>query len=118
MSSTTPDDTLRLEFDRFDNDKSGAIDEDEFHALVRSLGVAFSAEQTATAFSPSTPTETGASTSSNSRSGGRAGVSADFSGRSVARDGAALRLRFGGASDRRRFAGRATGDGLVFVLHA
>ena len=41
---------LRKEFDRVDADKSGAIDEDEFAALVASLGVKFTAEQLAIAF--------------------------------------------------------------------
>ena len=41
---------LRAEFERVDADKSGAIDEDEFAALVRSLGVKFTAEQVAVAF--------------------------------------------------------------------
>jgi len=43
-------DELRAEFDRFDTDKNGTIDEDEFSALVASLGVQFTPEQTQTAF--------------------------------------------------------------------
>ena len=43
-------DPLREEFDRFDADGNGWIDEDEFAALVRSLGVTFTAEKVAVAF--------------------------------------------------------------------
>lgn len=41
---------LRSEFDRFDEDENGSIDEDEFARLVVALGVKFTPEQTATAF--------------------------------------------------------------------
>ena len=36
---------LRREFDRFDTDGNGVIDETEFGALVASLGVKFTPEQ-------------------------------------------------------------------------
>jgi Ca2+-binding EF-hand superfamily protein len=49
MTEKKPEE-LRAEFDRFDTDKNGAIDESEFSALVSSLGIRFSAEQTQTAF--------------------------------------------------------------------
>ena len=49
MSEET-DTELRREFDRFDDDKNGSIDEDEFGRLVVALGVKFTPEQTATAF--------------------------------------------------------------------
>ena len=45
-----PDAELRQEFDRADTDKSGAIDEDEFAALVASLGVTLTAEEFQVAF--------------------------------------------------------------------
>jgi Ca2+-binding EF-hand superfamily protein len=41
---------LRQEFDRFDTNKNGTIDEDEFSALVATLGVRFTAEQLQIAF--------------------------------------------------------------------
>lgn len=41
---------LRAEFEKFDADKSGYIDESEFSQLVKSLGVDLSAEKTAVAF--------------------------------------------------------------------
>jgi Ca2+-binding EF-hand superfamily protein len=49
MSDGSPD-TLRQEFDRFDADGNGWIDEDEFAALVRALGVTFTPEKVAIAF--------------------------------------------------------------------
>jgi Ca2+-binding EF-hand superfamily protein len=41
---------LRREFDRFDTDGNGVIDETEFGALVASLGVKFTPEQVQIAF--------------------------------------------------------------------
>ena len=49
MSDAT--EALRTEFDRFDTDGNGAIDESEFGALVASLGVKFTPEQLQIAFS-------------------------------------------------------------------
>jgi Ca2+-binding EF-hand superfamily protein len=43
-------DTLRNEFDRFDADGNGWIDEDEFAALLRALGVTFTPEKVVIAF--------------------------------------------------------------------
>lgn len=48
--SDTDLDGLRREFDRFDTDGNGAIDEEEFAALVAALGVKFSPEKVAVAF--------------------------------------------------------------------
>jgi Ca2+-binding EF-hand superfamily protein len=42
--------TLRTAFERFDSDGNGYIDESEFAALVKSLGVDFSAEKLRVAF--------------------------------------------------------------------
>ena len=42
--------TLHREFERFDADGNGSIDEDEFGALVRALGVTFPPEKVAIAF--------------------------------------------------------------------
>ena len=47
---TGTDGALRQDFDRFDRDGNGAIDEDEFAALVASLGVTMSPEKVAVAF--------------------------------------------------------------------
>jgi Ca2+-binding EF-hand superfamily protein len=44
------DDDLRAQFDRFDTDKSGSIDDDEFAALLVALGVNFTPERVLTAF--------------------------------------------------------------------
>jgi Ca2+-binding EF-hand superfamily protein len=44
------DDELRREFQRFDADANGRIDEQEFSALVRSLGVNLSENRIAVAF--------------------------------------------------------------------
>jgi Ca2+-binding EF-hand superfamily protein len=44
------DASLQAEFDRFDVDKSGYIDQEEFAALVTSLGATLSREKVATAF--------------------------------------------------------------------
>ena len=44
------DDELKKDFDRFDNDGNGRIDESEFGALVRSLGVTMSDARVAVAF--------------------------------------------------------------------
>ncbi|HVU05861.1 MAG TPA: EF-hand domain-containing protein [Polyangiaceae bacterium] len=43
-------DDLRAQFDKFDTDGNGSIDEDEFAALVKSLGVSMTAEKVAVAF--------------------------------------------------------------------
>lgn len=43
-------DALRAAFDRFDRDGNGAIDEVEFAALVRSLGVEMPEEKVQVAF--------------------------------------------------------------------
>jgi Ca2+-binding EF-hand superfamily protein len=48
--SEKPERQLRQEFDRADADRNGSIDEDEFAALVLSLGVNFTAEQVQIAF--------------------------------------------------------------------
>lgn len=42
--------TLKREFDRFDADKNGFIDRDEFAALVKSLGVELSEDKVGVAF--------------------------------------------------------------------
>lgn len=42
--------TLRNDFDQFDTDKNGYIDEEEFASLIEFLGIEFSKQQTATAF--------------------------------------------------------------------
>lgn len=42
--------TLKSEFERFDTDQNGYIDEGEFGALVKSLGVELSANAVAIAF--------------------------------------------------------------------
>lgn len=42
--------SLREEFERFDGDKSGYIDEAEFAALVTSLGATLSRQKVAVAF--------------------------------------------------------------------
>lgn len=42
--------TLQREFDRFDADKNGFIDRDEFAALVKSLGVELSEDKVGVAF--------------------------------------------------------------------
>lgn len=42
--------TLRTEFERFDTDGNGHIDEGEFSALVKALGVNFNADKARTAF--------------------------------------------------------------------
>lgn len=42
--------TLRAEFERFDTDGNGHIDEGEFTALVKALGVNFSADKARIAF--------------------------------------------------------------------
>lgn len=45
------DDTdLHAQFNKFDADKNGHIDESEFSQLVRSLGVSLTPEKTAVAF--------------------------------------------------------------------
>jgi Ca2+-binding EF-hand superfamily protein len=49
MPEPTPDD-LRPDFNRFDTDGNGIIDEDEFAALIAALGVEFTPEQTQVAF--------------------------------------------------------------------
>ena len=41
---------LDAEFRKFDTDRNGSIDEDEFGALVRSLGVQMTPEKIAVAF--------------------------------------------------------------------
>jgi Ca2+-binding EF-hand superfamily protein len=41
---------LKAQFDKFDADKSGYIDESEFSELVKSLGVNLSTEKIAVAF--------------------------------------------------------------------
>lgn len=46
----TDEQTLRSDFDQFDADKNGHIDEAEFASLVEFLGIEFSSQQTATAF--------------------------------------------------------------------
>lgn len=43
-------DSLQKEFERFDADGDGSIDEDEFAILVRALGVTFTPEKVAIAF--------------------------------------------------------------------
>ena len=45
-----PNEELRAQFDRFDTDKNGSIDDDEFAGLLVALGVGFTPEQTLTAF--------------------------------------------------------------------
>jgi len=50
MSDQTRDD-LRKRFDSFDKDGNGAIDEDEFASLVRTLRLRLTPEQTQVAFS-------------------------------------------------------------------
>lgn len=50
MSLPAVDAELRQKFDAFDANGSGAIDADEFQALVRSLGVELSEEHLHTAF--------------------------------------------------------------------
>lgn len=49
MASPEPD-ALKAEFERFDSDRNGTIDEDEFERLVRALGITLSPEHTHTAF--------------------------------------------------------------------
>jgi calcium-binding protein CML len=44
------DSALKTEFDRFDTDHNGSIDEGEFAALLRALGVRMSPEHVSTAF--------------------------------------------------------------------
>lgn len=46
----TDDANLQAEFERFDADKSGYIDENEFAALVSSLGSTLSRQKVAVAF--------------------------------------------------------------------
>jgi calcium-binding protein CML len=42
---------LRRQFDRVDANKSGSVDEDEFTALIRALGVTLTPEEVQVAFS-------------------------------------------------------------------
>jgi Ca2+-binding EF-hand superfamily protein len=49
MPDPSPDE-LSAQFDRFDTDRNGSIDDDEFAALLVALGVSFTPEQTLTAF--------------------------------------------------------------------
>ena len=46
----TDESKLRAEFDRFDTDKNGYIDEGEFRELVKALGVDISSQAVATAY--------------------------------------------------------------------
>lgn len=50
-SGTKRSDALRAAFDRFDRDGNGHIDEDEFAALLESLGIDMTAEKVQIAFS-------------------------------------------------------------------
>ena len=42
--------TLRSDFEQFDTDKNGYIDQNEFTALLDFLGIEFTSQQTAVAF--------------------------------------------------------------------